>query len=590
MTIKNSITIFTLLFISTLIKGQTGTSPFYETVFHADSIRGFDETAAGRSAIAEHFSGNEYYVQMFRLKRQYINNKYNLKPVTNYNSLQPAAKAETLAGCINENFEQSGGGTITSVNQINGWTLTHGTNDPTINANANSCNLIGCCPVNPSESALISVPSTGYIDNTIGYQYFIFSVFGAGPSNTLAAASNTQLTQNMFGNKVMRLNDPVNDYSIEKLSKTFSVTSDNALFQFAYISSFSGGHVCCDATTFQFKLTNTSTGSLIACPGFSITPPTTGTDACSANADTPIFYNSGSGTIYTPTNSPGYAYSPWKINSIDLSAYIGQVVTIDFIATDCTAGGHFGYAYIDAQCGPMKLIVNGNNGVFTGNTITLTSCEPTATITAPSNFLSYQWVGPNGLLSSTSVLTTSVSGTYTLTLGQVGSCPVYKIITLAALNITTSDSILCIGNSATLTATGLSNYLWNTGETTSSIVVASTSTGTFTVSGLTGNGYSCAESIVQNVATCTGINNIGLTEKGIIIYPNPNNGEFILKTEHNFKKAELLIENALGQLVYSQPVLLGENKIKTKGLFAGIYYYTLTENKQQVAKGKLKIE
>lgn len=45
-----------------------------------DSLEGFDEEAARRSAISEQFLGKEFDVRISSLKRQYISNKYGLWP------------------------------------------------------------------------------------------------------------------------------------------------------------------------------------------------------------------------------------------------------------------------------------------------------------------------------------------------------------------------------------------------------------------------------------------------------------------------------------------------------------------------------
>ena len=50
---------------------------------------------------------------------------------------------------------------------------------------------------------------------------------------------------------------------------------------------------------------------------------------------------------YGTTN---FYYRNWSTVSIDLNTYIGQNVTIEFIASDCSKTGHLGYAYIDANC------------------------------------------------------------------------------------------------------------------------------------------------------------------------------------------------------------------------------------------------
>ncbi|MBS1651488.1 MAG: T9SS type A sorting domain-containing protein [Bacteroidetes bacterium] len=61
-------------------------------------------------------------------------------------------------------------------------------------------------------------------------------------------------------------------------------------------------------------------------------------------------------TVLTGTINPGFIplgsfyYKPWTPVTIDLTAYIGQTITIQFIAEDCVYGGHSGYSYIDLDC------------------------------------------------------------------------------------------------------------------------------------------------------------------------------------------------------------------------------------------------
>ena len=50
-----------------------------------------------------------------------------------------------------------------------------------------------------------------------------------------------------------------------------------------------------------------------------------------------------------------------------------------------------------------------------------------------------------------------------------------------SVNVQASPELVCSGSSTTLTASGGSSYLWNTGETTTSITVSPTDTTTYTV-------------------------------------------------------------------------------------------------------------
>jgi hypothetical protein len=58
----------------------------------------------------------------------------------------------------------------------------------------------------------------------------------------------------------------------------------------------------------------------------------------------------------TSTVNPGFIqtgnwfYKPWTPVSVDLTAYAGQTVTLQFVAADCIQSGHGGYAYVDVDC------------------------------------------------------------------------------------------------------------------------------------------------------------------------------------------------------------------------------------------------
>lgn len=467
-------------------------NPIYYTIFDKDSLSGFNETEARALAIYEGSIGSEYKIKMYRLKREFINQKYGLVSGNkgarhNFFNQPTPVSAPVVPGCVNEDFEASTAGIITTSNQIAGWTIVEGYNgdvnafsQPTLQAyypnglsGATSCNLIGCCPMPPFNTELIDCSAPGgYIDNTIGAQYPIFSVFGTG-TVAGAAASNTQITQGMFGTKVIRINDnQISDFSMAKLSKTFSVSANNALFQFAFISVFAPNHNCCDAGAFQIKLYDNGTSAngtptVISCPNFSVSAPSS---ACTQTVPMD-YYVVNSMTTYTP--SPTFfsnIYNPWKLSSMDLSTYIGKYITIEVVVSDCNQGGHFGYVYFDAQCGPMTVYGNGNPYDAGTNVIVPTCGAAGATICAADGLGPYSWAGlgltPNqGIPSMTNqCITTTISTTFTLYMQPQGACvPISRIVqssitpaplllisaqqaqcgsTLAVVNVTPSGSAM----------------------------------------------------------------------------------------------------------------------------------------------------
>ncbi len=469
---------FTMLFSSML--GQKN------QIFN-DSLAGFDEDAAKRSALSEGFFGNEYPVRMNGLKRQYINAKYNLKYPVYKKNYSLGNNRITAAACNNEDFENPSQApnsvtSITSNNQITGWTVDGGSNQ----FPSNSCNLSGCCPNPPSESALITAASTGYIDNIIGAQYPIYSVFGTTNNNGIGV--NPQLgIPAMYGSNFIRLNNEVNDYSIEKLTKTFAVTASNALFQFAFISVFSTGHACCDAGAFQITVINASTNSVLTCPAFSISAPSS---ACTTTNPL-VYYVCGGNTVYNGSNG-SLIYNKWKLNTLDLTAYINQNITLEIVSTDCDAGGHYGCVYFDAQCSPMAIIGNNSSYPAGSQSITLPTCGANgATITLPSGLGPYSWQGPGvpGTYSIPSFTNqtyiTAITGTLIATMNPAGSCaPINRLITvsvtpapnlvLTPMQPTCSNSIATLSGTLTVGATPMQVTTTGPTGTVGTNVVANT--------------------------------------------------------------------------------------------------------------------
>jgi len=222
------------------------------------------------------------------------------------------------------------------------------------------------------------------------------------------------------------------------------------------------------------------------------------------------------------------------------------------------------------------------------------TCSTSANVTAPNYLGPYNWSGPGGFTSTSQSITPTVSGTYTLTSGSP-SLTTTQIITLnfsvpPSVNVTSTSSLICLGQTATLTATGLTTYTWNTGATGSSIVVTPTASAIYSVNGFDSNSCAGSGSTFVGVSLCTGVGEANFLNPGINLYPNPNNGEFVLKIGTQMNNMELLIENNLGQIVHTQTVSQGENKIRTKNLAQGIYHYLVLENKQVIGQGKMKIE
>ena len=113
----------------------------------------------------------------------------------------------------------------------------------------------------------------------------------------------------------------------EQLTYSMAVSSLNAIFVYKYAAVLEdAGHPASDQPKLTVKVTNQS-GAQIggSCGEFDI-------------------YAGQSGQNFI--NCGGVKWLNWSTAAIDLSAFIGQTIKIEFTTIDCAQGGHFGYAYI----------------------------------------------------------------------------------------------------------------------------------------------------------------------------------------------------------------------------------------------------
>ncbi len=154
-------------------------------------------------------------------------------------------------------------------------------------------------------------------------------------------------------------------YNIPSTATTFSI-----LYQYAVVLQ-DPGHSPEEQPRFQAKLSDLTTGTSIPCVTFDFT----------ASASLPGFKPS-------PRN-PGVLYKDWTPITINLGGLAGHTIKLEFITSDCTRGGHFGYAYVDVNslC----------NGAIAGTTIC--QGDTAMSLTAPFGFEHYNWYADNTFTS-----------------------------------------------------------------------------------------------------------------------------------------------------------------------------------------------
>jgi len=151
-----------------------------------------------------------------------------------------------------------------------------------------------------------------------------------------------------------------------RIKQTFLVDATNYLFTYSYAVVFQSpvGHGLNQQPYFTVRVFD-SLGNSVPCGEYSVIA-----DAASApDYETTTW---GGSTVL---------YKDWTNVFANLSAYIGQNVTVEFTSGDCSLTGHFGYAYVDASCAFSDIIASSS-----------TICAGDSTLlTAPPGADTYLW-------------------------------------------------------------------------------------------------------------------------------------------------------------------------------------------------------
>ncbi len=125
--------------------------------------------------------------------------------------------------------------------------------------------------------------------------------------------------------------------------------------------------------------------------------------------------------------------------------------------------------------------------------------------------------------------------------------------TAPIITIGTTNTLICIPQSATLTASGANTYTWSTSANTQTIAISPTVTTSYTVVGTGVNGCTNTATFTQSVSTCAGLNELSSNNE-INIFPNPTSGQFTLLFDKVKEKVEVKVVNAIGQIVLRKTI------------------------------------
>lgn len=187
------------------------------------------------------------------------------------------------------------------------------------------------------------------------------------------------------------------------------------------------------------------------------------------------------------------------------------------------------------------LVISGLSSVCSGNNISLTA----------SGAATYTW--STGSNNGSITVSPSVNTTYTLSGTGVNTCS-YTVIKTIVVNAQptvaiSGPTLICKGNTATLTATGASNYVWNASATDATLAVSPSSTSSYTVRGTDLNGCSKTASFTLSVSPCTGLESLSPEDLLVYLYPNPARSEVNIHSSEMIRS--ILLLDLTGRIVFA---------------------------------------
>jgi hypothetical protein len=273
------------------------------------------------------------------------------------------------------------------------------------------------------------------------------------------------------------------------------------------------------------------------------------------------FICQGSTATVTAGGALNYA---WSNGSTTGSVTVNPTVTTTYSVIGTNTFGCTKLLTHTVNVNTAFLTVSNNTTVCAGKSTTLTAIGATT----------YTW--STGTPFANLVVTPSVTISYTMNATGNG-CPFSAVVTVTVNSnpvvvASISPTLICKGESASMSASGANSYTWSNGATGTLVVVTPTTDLTFNYTAVGENSNGCtatSNQVTLKVERCTGISQEN--HNAIInVFPNPNNGIFNIQFVNNDNK-EIRIYDITGKAVYSAIISSEKVEINLDEHPAGIY-------------------
>lgn len=269
------------------------------------------------------------------------------------------------------------------------------------------------------------------------------------------------------------------------------------------LPSVSGNNVICKGdstaltasggTTYHWS-TGANTATIVVAPSSNTTYTVTVTDAngCTASTSISVIVNQlpvasvsgdtslceGQSTVLIASGGIAYA---WNTGANTAAIHVTPPASTVYSVTVTGSNGCTAVVNAPVNVHPWPdASIAGDTVICLGDATTLTA--------AGADFYLWSTGDTTAAITVAPAVETTYSVTVTTQFGCYDSASVTVHVDTLPVAVITGVDTICFGDTTTLTASGGTTYLWNTGDTTASIAVAPSSTSTYSVTVTDGNG------------------------------------------------------------------------------------------------------
>lgn len=282
----------------------------------------------------------------------------------------------------------------------------------------------------------------------------------------------------------------------------------------------------------------------------------------------------------------------WVNSSLYVTGFFSTTADFDFSASSATLTSTGGNDAFFAKYNLCSGLPPNQPSAISGNTVFCAGSTQIFSVVNDVLATSYSWVLPSGSTGTStsntiSVLTGSLSGSIIVTANN--SCGISLTQSLAVtinplpiVNVSSSNSLICVGQTATLTALGALTYTWSTTSTSSNIAVSPVITTTYSVIGINSNGCSNTSTFTQSVSVCTELITINNEDNLFTIYPNPSKDIFFMDLKIPVK---INVIDMFGREIFEAKFNEGSHQLNLSNYDNGLYLIVAeTDNFIQIIK------